>query len=236
MFSTKTIFLGALVAAMAASTCLAANSADLGACHYTPDARESWKSLLNRQLHVLDPSNAERLSKVSANIVDGNVDALKHEIEAGLNPNTQLKVGGGEILLLELAVAACQDRVARELVRMGASANGNDTSTPLVVGAAKGQADLVEFLLQHGASVDKVDMNGHTALEDAVRQHQKDPVPVLLKHGANPNRPIGGNATVLDLVLKSKDPADQAIAQHLQAHGAISGLSKPSPMTESANP
>ena len=127
--------------------------------------------------------------------------------------------------LLALAVAACQDEIARQLVLSGASANGDNSSTPLVVAAGKGEGDLAEFLIQHGASVDKIDLDGHTALEEAVRQHFVSAAQVLLAHGANANRRLGGgNGTILDLVAYSADPDDLAIANELRSHGAVSGL------------
>ena len=214
-----------IVGAVSASTSYAQSAGtDMGACHYTPDALQSWKALWARQLRVLDPKHAVHLSKVAAEIIDGQGDALKADINAGLSPNASLKNAGGEMSLLELAVAACQDQIARDLVTLGASADGDATSTPLVVASAKGQGALAEFLIQHGAAVEKIDSNGHTALEDAVRQHQLSSVQVLVKHGGNPNRPLAGNATILDLVSHSPDPADQAITKELTAHGAASGL------------
>jgi ankyrin repeat protein len=78
--------------------------------------------------------------------------------------------------------------------------------------------------MQHGATVEKIDLNGHTALEEAVRQRQLKAVQVLLAHGANVNRRLGRDGTILDLVAYSADPGDLAIANELRSHGAVSGL------------
>jgi uncharacterized protein len=224
MKTIKILFF-AIVGIIAATPCFAdTNGTDLGACHYTPEALQSWKDLWVRQLRILDPPHAAQLSKVTSEIIDGRLDALRIEIASGVSANSSLKGAGGDMSLLELAVAACQDKVARELVRLGASANGGTTSASLVVAAAKGEADLAEFLISHGASVDKVDINGHTALEDGVRQHQLAAVQVLLKHGSNPNIPLARNATILELAANSSDPTDQAIASELRANSAASGL------------
>lgn len=210
---------------ISATPCFAdAAGTDSGACHYTPETLRSWKDLWARQLRLLDPLHAAQLTKVASEIIDGRLDALRVDLASGISPNSALKGAGGDMSLLELAVSACQDKVARELVRLGASANGDSTSAPLVVAAAKGEADLVEFLILHGAAVDKVDFNGHTALEDGVRQHQLAAVKVLLKHGSNPNIAIARNATVLDIAASSSDPTDQAIARELRANSAASGL------------
>ena len=102
--------------------------------------------------------------------------------------------------------------------------NGDNSSTPLVVAAGKGEGGLAEFLIRRGASVDKIDEEGHTALEEAVRQHFVSAAQVLLAHGADVNRRLAGNATVLDLVAYSGDPEDVAMANELRSHGAVSGL------------
>ena len=222
MFSTVA-FMIVCAAGVGASPAQPAG-ADAGACHYTPEGLQSWKDLWARQLRVLDPSHAAQLTKATAEIIDGQKDALKSDIASGLSPNATLKGPGGDMSLLELAVAACQAEVARELVLLGASADGDSSSTPLVVAAAKGEADLAEFLIQHGASVERVDVNGHTALEDAVRQHQLGTVRTLLQHGGNANHTLARHATLLDLVANSPDGTDQAIVGELRAHGAVSGL------------
>jgi hypothetical protein len=194
------------------------------ACQYTPAALQSWKTLFSHQVGVLDPKKADQLSRVAAEIIDGRVEALKVEINGGVSPDATLLDAGGAISLLDLAVAACQDSVARELVASGANPDGVAYSVPLVTAAGNGEAALLEFLLSRGAAVDKIDANGHAALEDAVRLHQLAAVQVLLKHGSNVNRPIAGGATVLDFVAHATNRTDQAIAVELRKHGAVSGL------------
>ncbi|HEY6455469.1 MAG TPA: ankyrin repeat domain-containing protein [Steroidobacteraceae bacterium] len=227
MITLRAFYLAVCGTVMATWGCAIAGTSDTG-CHYTPQQLQRWKAGLTRKLHVLDPSHAEIMSKVTAEIMDGQLAALKEDIHSGVSPNASLMVlkmagPGGDMSLLELAVAACQDKIARELVRLGASANGDESSTPMVVAGAKGEAELAEFLIQHGALVDKVDLEGHTALEDAVREHRVSAVSMLLKLGSDPNIPIAGGATVLDIVAHSSDPADQNIAKELRAYGAISG-------------
>jgi hypothetical protein len=203
-----------------------ARDADAGACDDTPTPAmlQSWKDMWARQIPQLDATHAKKLTGVALEIIDGRLEALRIDIEGGLSPNTNLPSAGGDMSLLELAVAACQGEIARQLVLSGASANGDDSSTPLAVAAAKDEADLAEFLIQHGAQVDKTDLDGHTALEDAVRQHFLRPVQVLLAHGAEVNRRLARNATILDLVAYSRDPEDMAIANELRSHGGVTGL------------
>jgi ankyrin repeat protein len=209
---------------MAAAGGAMAGSPDIGAFRYTSEARQSWKALVARQLHAVDPTHAQKLSKLASAVIDGQLTAVTAGINSGASPSASLKGAGGDMSLLGLGVAACQDKITRELVLLGASANGDGASTSLVVAAAEGQGDLAEFLIQHGASVDTVDANGHSALEEAVRQHQASPVSMLLKHGSNPNIPLAGGARILDLIAYSSDPDDQRIAAQLVAYGASSGL------------
>jgi hypothetical protein len=204
-------------------SCFAAAEPDMGECHYTTSSLQSWKDLLARQLKNHDPSHAVQLTKVASAIIDGKTGALRNEINGGISANSSLKLAGGDMSLLELAVAACQDQIARELVTLGASADGEGSSAPLVLAAGKGQGALTEFLITQGASLDKVNFIGHTALEEAVRQHQLGPVQVLLKHGDSPNRPLARGATALDFVAHSSDSTDIAIAEELRSHGGISG-------------
>ncbi|MFT3907181.1 MAG: ankyrin repeat domain-containing protein [Steroidobacteraceae bacterium] len=220
---TITVFflLGATTAAISAEQ----SGPDISACRYTPEVRQSLKDFWARQLAVLDPEHAVRMTQVAAAIIDGQINVLRADIAAGLSPDAILRGGGGDMPLLALAVSACQESISRELVTLGASPEGNGDYTPLVLAAAKGQDRIAEFLIQHGASVEKTDVNGHTALEDAVRQHQLAAAQVLLKHGGNPNRRVGGGGGILDLASRSTDATDQAIAKELRAYGGISALS-----------
>jgi hypothetical protein len=191
----------------------------------TAAQRASWVAWIERRLRNHDPVHAAQMSEAVSAIINGEVDPLKSDIESGLGPNAVLKVGptASEMSLLTLAATACQPGVAEQLIAAGASANGTEDSVPLVAAGGSGATSIAELLLRHGASVDKVDWSGHTALEDAVRQRHLDTVQLLLSHGSDPNRMVGGG-TILDLVAHSSAPIDQAIARELRAHGAGAAL------------
>jgi len=193
----------------------------------TAAQRASWVAWIERHLSKHDPAHAAQMSEAVSAIINGEVDRLKSDIESGLDPNGVLKVGptAGEMSLLTLAAAACQTGVAEQLIAAGASANGTEDSVPIVAAAGSGATSIAELLLGHGASVDKVDWSGHTALEDAVRQRHLDTVRLLLSNGSDPNRMVsGGRGTILDLVAHSSAPIDQAISMELRAHGAGAAL------------
>lgn len=188
---------------------------------------QSTIDLYSRALRVTDPAHADQDINLLTNIVTGKASAVMDLLSKGLNPNLVFTVpGGASFSLLGVAASSCQDEVARVLVHAGADVNGDGSSSiPLTSAAVSGDAPLTEFLLQRGASVDKVDIMGHTPLEAAVRVRQIQTVKVLLIYDHNANRDIGRGGTVLDIVGNSKDPTDVAIAQELRSHGVSSKLS-----------
>lgn len=189
-----------------------------GPCGRSSDAVKSWDQGLARMLKNNDPSHAAQLSKVASAVINGQVDVVKNDIAAGLNPNSVLKVGpvpADSLSMLTLAAAACQADVAQLLLAAGASPNG--PGSPLVTASAAGDSPMVTLLLNEGAKIDEPDASGHTALEDAVRQHQRIVVEQLLNAGANPNL---GTVNLLHRASLGADPADRAIASALRAHGA----------------
>jgi ankyrin repeat protein len=190
---------------------------------HTAAQRASWVAGLERRLRNHDPAHAAQMSKVASEIINGQVDAVKIDIDSGLNPNAVLKMVG-DMPLLTLAAVACQRDVAEQLIAAGASVNGIGDSTPLAAAAGSGATSVAALLIQHGARVDKIDQDGQTALEGAVRLRRLSTVQLLLSHGSDPNRMVGGGGTILDLVAHSSAPIDQAIARELRAHGAGAAL------------
>lgn len=202
-----------------------ANAANAQGCSNPASGRASWVQFLSRGLQVHDAANAKRMTDVASDIINGQVGKLKSDISAGLNPNASFrlsKFSNLDMSLLGLAISACQDRIVQLLVESGASVNGIDP--PLNDAAAKGETSVTEFLIQHGATINQIGVNGHTALEDAVRQRQLDTVKVLLAHGANPNHTVGDGARILDIVSHSSKPVDRAIAKELRKYGAVGTL------------
>ena len=66
--------------------------------------------------------------------------------------------------------------------RIGVNDNGWKSITPLMVAAAYGDAETVEYLLSCGADVDAVDDDGETAIDRAEKNGQTDIVLLLKGH------------------------------------------------------
>ena len=162
------------------------------------------------------------MAKVAADIIDGDSNALNTDL-AGVDVNYPFKLHGRDMSMLDLAASACQIKIVRQLVGLGANVDGLPMSTPLVSAAGHGQDDIVDYLLSQGAHIAKVDANGHTALEEAVRQRALPATRVLLAHGDDVNRPIAGGARILDLVNTGADADSKAVADELRRHAATSG-------------
>lgn len=77
------------------------------------------------------------------------------------------------------------------LLKKGADPNIGDANgdTPLIVAAGIGFEEAADFMLLRGAKVDAVNRRGETALAVAVQQRQPRLVELLLKSGADPDKP-----------------------------------------------
>lgn len=192
------------------------------ACNSSKDDLASWAAFIQRQLQNHDPENAVRMGKLAADIIYGDEGGfIRHS--AGIDPNAPFKTLSGEVSMLELAASGCQIRIAKLLVERGASADGDGNSTPLVAAAAKDDVEMLNFLIEHGARLDKVDRNGTSALEAAVRARRLNSTKALLSYGASPNKRLANGGTLLDLVGHSSEPGDRALADELRTGGALYG-------------
>lgn len=102
---------------------------------------------------------------------DGDADTLKSLLATSLAAQMNATDSDGYGLLhhsLESAPGATSVRLIHTLLSHGADVElRNPTETPLLLAAGLGRHDAVEALLQHGASLEARDGNGHTALARA---------------------------------------------------------------------
>ncbi len=199
-------------------SCPAATAAaNEGACDYSSTALSGWATFLSRELRDHDPDHASQMSKVASAIIYGRIATVVVDLDAGLDPNSLLKLGAkpaSYMSLLTLAAAACRNDIARRLVEAGASVNAADP--PLAAAAAKGDVALAEFLIEKGASIDQVDPDGKSALYNAMAQSQPDMVKLLLEKGANSDVPL--LRAYLERLSQSSKPSDRAMADVLRKY------------------
>ena len=211
----KVLSAGCIGFAIAAACSTATAAANI--CNYSTSQRTAWAAYLSRALHNHDPDHAAQMSKVASAIIHGQTAVVMAQIDSGLDPNTLLKLGSIPALdmpLLTLAAAACQNRLARQLIAAGASVNAADP--PLATAAGKGDVPLAAFLIEKGASLDQVDPDGKTALYNAIALSQPGMVKLLLAKGAKADVPAVH--AYLGNVSHSSNPADQAVADELRKY------------------
>jgi len=102
---------------------------------------------------------------------------------SGIWNNGFRRQGGGLCALVDSASGPFPE-IVRILLEKGADPNISDKSenfTALMFAAAEGQAEVVRVLLLHGASWDKTDADGETALDFARSNGHSEVVQLLEK-------------------------------------------------------
>jgi len=102
-------------------------------------------------------------------------------IEAGADVNSALPIYGPSIISTACGIGNLD--IVKLLVEHGVDVNDDlDGSTPLIQAIHGGNVELVEYLLAHGAIVDKSDINGKTPMKIAVAVERPEMVAILEKH------------------------------------------------------
>lgn len=70
-------------------------------------------------------------------------------------------------------------------LEIGCSTQSKSGNTPLHVSAIRGDVEVSEELIAHGADVNAVGEDGYTPLHEAIEQGRTAVVECLLKHGAS---------------------------------------------------
>lgn len=121
-------------------------------------------------------------------INSGDLTEVRRLVGLGADVN----IGGGEFNLPPIMYACWQGNldIVRILSDHGADINynGMDEGGPLTFAAATGNVQLVNLLLELGASVDTMSpKGGETALHKAVFRNRHDATRALIAHGADVN-------------------------------------------------
>uniref|UniRef100_A0A8C7NL56 Ankyrin 2 n=1 Tax=Oncorhynchus mykiss TaxID=8022 RepID=A0A8C7NL56_ONCMY len=132
-------------------------------------------------------------------------------LQYGAETNILTKQGSG---LTPLHLAAQEDKVAvgEILAKHGANLDQQTKVwlclsytlgyTPLIVACHYGNAKMVNFLLQNGASVNAKTKNGYTPLHQAAQQGNTHIINLLLQNGAKPNNITANGNTALAIARR----------------------------------
>jgi ankyrin repeat protein len=121
--------------------------------------------------------------------------------------------------LTPLLVSDDED-IIRLLVEKGANINATDYrgETIMHICTSTARTDgLLQFLLQHGASLDSIDNNGWTPLTTAINSDDIDTVRFLLDHGASLNI---GNSPLMEVICNDDSEYREDMVTLLLDHGA----------------
>ena len=154
---------------------------------------------------------------------DGGTTPLLYARYRGLHDVVEaLREAAPELDVFEASAVGDLDRV-RALVHADpalANAHAEDGFHALGLAAFFGQPDVVRYLLEHGAEVDRVARNAQiqtTALQAAAASGDFESARLLLGAGADPNRTQPGGFTALHAAAAN---GDEPLADLLLAHGA----------------
>jgi hypothetical protein len=147
---------------------------------------------------------------VAAVATAGNVRAMKHLLDRGLDPNARDATGYTPLIT---AARAGDVAMIRMLASRGADPNLRDAAvnswTPLFHAIHKAQPGSTAALLDAGATPDGADSNGFTPLMMAAGYGYTDIVKILLAHGANPRLASQEGTTALDLARSGVPDIDR---------------------------
>lgn len=117
------------------------------------------------------------------------------EFLVGQGANLEETDGGKSLTPLAIACASHHKKaaeIALFLINAGANVNyvrKSDEQTPLKFAAGSSSAEVIQVLIDHGASVDGPDGTSQTALMLAARANNVPAIGALLRNGANPDLP-----------------------------------------------
>lgn len=148
----------------------------------------------------------------------GHAAVVRALIAAGADVNAR-NTQGRTALWIDATRATRRDtEIAHSLVNAGAAIDNADTAgdTPLLAAARSGSADLLGFLMAHGADAAHRNRNKQTALFIAVIHGHTEAVRQLLARGADPQAQVRG---VTPLAAARQRDEDE-ISRLLRANGA----------------
>ena len=127
-------------------------------------------------------------------------------------------------LPLNYAIEKQRRSIIRTLVKNGADVNykrKSDGATPLIVAALMGDYQLVNTLINAGASIEEYDQEKRTALIVAAKENNKNIVKKLLSVGANVN---AIDESGLNALKHAEDLGHREVVKAIQDYKKLTGI------------
>merc|ERR1719229_30163 len=176
------------------------------------------------------PTQGPNINKADQKLCDacrvGDYDSAKAALDEGANPSTHIRLALGEMTPIFLCATKGYKNIADALILCGAQIHRKmdfDGTICLHHAASNDQAEMCEFLISKGCSVNQRDKLGRTPLMDAAEIGSIEVIDILVANHAEVNAEDREHHTALsyciDFVSK-KEPKffDSAVA--LVNHGA----------------
>ena len=148
----------------------------------------------------------------------GKPDAVKLLLKHGANINISNGAENTALILAALTNATLVEfglRVYRSDAKLGPTIYHSDAAFRMTA-AMKRKTEIMQFLLDHGASIDSKNKDGDTALILAAKEGQLDVVKFLLSHGADAHAMNKDGDTALFLTAHNWHPeVYQLLLEHL---------------------
>ncbi|KPJ92670.1 MAG: hypothetical protein AMJ55_09460 [Gammaproteobacteria bacterium SG8_15] len=154
-------------------------------------------------------------------IIDNECNALAAKLASkDLDPNAM----AGDKSPLNYAIEKQRRSIIRTLVKNGADVNrkrNSDGSTPLIIAAQMGDYQLVNTLINAGASIEEYDQEKRTALIVAAKENNKNIVKKLLSVGANVN---AIDESGLNALKHAEDLGHREVVKAIQDYKKLTGI------------
>ena len=198
------------------------------------------EKVLKQDPTALNMQDEEGMTPLAGAVVQAQVDVVRLLLEKGADPNIPNKNG-----LTPLEHACGRDQaagmaLAELLVARGAAVNPTnktDWRIPLLEWAiSSDNAELVKFLIEHGADVKAKSPNGDTPLHTAADRGDMEIAELLVACGADVNAKIIGGTTPLH---KAAWGGGEAMVKFLLSKGAEADAKRTdgvTPLLEAAGP
>lgn len=132
---------------------------------------------------AVNDTQAQRKKTLDQAVVDGDIERVKSEIEAGVDINSKNRMGWA---LLHIAINKKHTDIVKLLMEKGADVNIRDNRgrTPVHLAVETGQKEIVEALIVKGADLNVMDARADNALTLSRKTNNKEITDLLLKNGA----------------------------------------------------